>query len=145
MKFETCQIGAAEVIGVLKKEKVLTLATCADNRVTIRPMSHINVGLDIYFQTGYDSLKMDQIAANPRVALCVGDLEIEGTATTCGHPLAEQNAFFAQAYQEKHPSSFERYSAYEDEIVVRVKIHLVRQWRYIDGKPLIAESEFIGA
>ena len=145
MKFETCPLSAAEIIGVLHKEKVLTLATCADNRVTIRPMSHINVGLDVYFQTGFDSLKMEQIAANPLVALCVGDLEIEGIAATCGHPLAEQNAFFAQAYQEKHPGSFKKYSAYEDEIVVRVKVHRVRQWRYVDGKPFIAEWEFTGA
>lgn len=85
-------------------------------------------------------MKMQQIAANPFVALCVGTFEIEGTADVCGHPLSEQNAFFAQAYQQKHPGSFRMYSSLDDEIVMHVTIHRIRQWRYINGKPVLAES-----
>ena len=73
----------------------------------------------------------------------MGAYQIEGTATVLGHPLAKENAFFAQAYQTKHPSSFQNYSAYPDEVVVRVAIHRATQWRYIEGKPFVAEAHFL--
>lgn len=139
MEIETCAIYKEEIIRVLETESTFTLATCAGNRVTIRPMSHINDGLDVYFQTGADSLKIQQIRMNPNVALCIGTFQIEGTAKELGHPLASENAFFATAYEKKHPGSFQKYSAYPDEMVVRVTIHSVTQWRYIDGKPCVAK------
>jgi len=139
----TCAISEEELIRALKTKKTLILATCADHHVTVRPMSHIHDGLDVFFQTGADSLKVRQIAANPRVALCVGTYQIEGTATVLGHPMAKENAFFAQAYRAKHRSSFELYSAYPDEVVVRVRMHRARQWRYVKGKPFMAEANFM--
>lgn len=142
MNIPHMDIKEQEILDLLKSERILTLATCAGNRVTIRPMSHINEGLNVFFQTGKESLKMRQIKENPNVALCIGTYELEGTASELGHPLAEKNKSFAKAYKEKHPDSFERYSAYEEEIVVKVSIHRVRQWRYIDGKPFLAEAEF---
>ena len=144
MEIGTCSITKEEVIQALERENTLTLATCAENRVTIRPMSHINDGMTILFQTGKDSLKMQQIRANPHVAVCVGTYEIEGRAHETGHPLAADNAFFARAYKEKHPGSFEKYSAYEDEVVVCVTVERVRQWRYVDGQPVMAEGVLYG-
>jgi len=139
MKIKRCEITVNEVIHALETEKTLTLATCAGNRVTIRPMSHINDGLLVYFQTGTDSLKMQQIRKNPHVALCVGTYEIEGMASELGHPFMEENSFFVRMYKEKHPELYERYTAFSDEIVVKVVIHNVRQWRYVDGEPALAE------
>ena len=139
MEIETYAIAKEEVISALETEDTLILATCADNRVTIRPMSHINAGLDVYFQTSDDSLKMQQIRINPKVALCVGSYQIEGTAEEQGPPLASENAFLAAAYEKKHPCSFQKYSAYPDEIVVCVTIQRVTQWRYIGGKPCVAK------
>ena len=141
MEIKMCEITADEVIYALEKEKILTLATCAMNRVTIRPMSHVNNGLLVYFQTAADSLKMRQIRENPNVALCVGTYEIEGIASELGHPLADQNSFFVRLYKEKHIESYERYSAYAEETVIKVIIHKVRQWRYVDGEPALGEME----
>ena len=139
MDIGKCTITEDELVQALEKETTFTLATCADNRVSVRPMSHINDGPDVYFQTGADSLKMQQMRANRNVALCVGTYQIEGTAQELGHPLDSGNTFFANAYKLKHPGSFDSYSAYEDEVVVRVTIHRATQWRYIDGKPCVAE------
>ena len=139
MEIETCGISEEEIISVLEKESTLTLATCAGDRVTIRPMSHINDGMDIYFQTSVDSLKIRQIKANKNVALCVGTYQIEGVAQILAHPLSKENSSFAQAYKLKHPDSFKLYSAYDDEVVVHISIHRVSQWKYIDGKPFVAE------
>jgi len=123
----------------LDKEPAVTLATCAGNRVTIRPMSHIRRGCELYFQTGENSLKMQQIADNPNVAIACGAFEIEGEAVPQGRPL--DDPWFAEAYRAKHPGPFARYSALPDEIIVKVTIRRVRQWQYIDGNPLLAEIE----
>ena len=139
MEIERCSLSEEEIIRTLETETTLTLATCAGDRVTIRPMSHVNDGLAIYFQTGADSLKARQIRENHNVGLCVGTYQIEGSAWEQGHPLDRKNAFFAKAYEAKHPGSFRRYSAYPDEIVVRVTVRCVTQWRYIDGKPYVAK------
>ena len=139
----TCDIGEEELIRALKTEKNLILATCADNHASVRPMSHIHDGLDVLFQTCAGSLKVQQIAANPRVALCIGTYQIEGVATVLGNPMAKENAFFAQAYRAKHRSSFKLYSGYRSTVVVRVRIHRARQWRYIGGKPFLAEAHFL--
>lgn len=113
----------------------LVLATSAGDRVTARTMSYVNIGLDIYFQTGRGSTKCAQISANPRVALCLGNLQIEGEAEILGHPLAEANRAFRELYREKHPSSYERYSHREDEVVIRVRPILCTLWKYVDGRP----------
>ncbi len=136
------EISNEEIIAALEKESIMTLATCSGNRVTIRPMSHINRGLTVYFQTGRDSLKVKQIRDNPYVALCVGTYEIEGKASLLGHPFDSGNELFKKKYKEKHPGSYDTYSAYEDEIVVEVNIHRVRQWRYVEGIPCLAEKSY---
>jgi nitroimidazol reductase NimA-like FMN-containing flavoprotein (pyridoxamine 5'-phosphate oxidase superfamily) len=90
------EITAAEVEAALEKNKTITLATCAENRVTIRPMSHINDGLTVYFQTGEFYLKTQQIEANPYVAFDVGTYQIEGNATILGHPMDEKITFLSK-------------------------------------------------
>lgn len=145
MKIGTCAIEKEEVIYALETEATIILATCADNRVTIRPMSHVNNGLTVFFQTGRDYLKVRQIRQNPFVAICVGTYEIEGTATLLGHPLADENRFFVEKLKVKHPGAYERWSACEDEVVIKVDIHRVSQWRYIGGEPFLAEMNCEGA
>ena len=131
------ELAAADVIAALEKETTLTLATCADDRVTTRPMSHINDGLTVYFQTGAHYLKTQQIKANPNVAMSVGTFEIEGVAEIIGHPLDETNQFFIDKYKAKHPNYAQRWSKLPKQVVVKVEVKLVRQWRYIGGKPVI--------
>jgi len=142
MEIGICSITAEEVIAALEAEQTLILATAADNRVTIRPMSHVNDGMIIYFQTGRDYLKSQQIRINPKIAIRVGGYDIEGKATLRGHPLDAENSLFAALYKEKHPGSTAIWSTYPEEIVIQVEIELVRQWRYIGGKAVIAEGHF---
>jgi len=137
-----CELAAEDVISALEKEESIILATCAENRVTIRPMSHINDGLTVYFQTGEHYLKSQQIRSNPNVAISLGTYEIEGKAEIIGHPMDEANQFFIVKYKEKHPNYAGLWSAISSQIVVKVEIKQARQWRYIDGKPFIAICHF---
>jgi general stress protein 26 len=124
-----------EIIAMLEREKHIVIATCSDGRVTARTMSHVNAGMDIFFQTDKRFLKIEQILKNPRVALCAGNLQIEGIAKLQGHPFDSENADFCSLYKQKHPHSFEMYAAMKDEIVIKVKPSLFTLWKYIDGKP----------
>ena len=138
MEIGTCNLTAEEVLAVLESEKTIILATAANNRVSTRAMSHINDGMVIYFQTGRNYLKSEQIRINPNVAISVAGYDIEGKATLLGHPLDDENSLFAKLYKEKHPQYTDIWSTYPEEIVVKVEIELVRKWSYIDGKPFIS-------
>lgn len=136
------KITADEVISTLESESTLILATSSGGRVTIRPVSHVNNGLVVYFQTGKNYLKVQQIQANPNVALYVGEYQIEGLAKIIGHPLSIRNEFFIEKLKTKHNSAFEKWSDYPDEIVIKVETKLARRWQYIDSKPYIAIGQF---
>lgn len=69
-----------EVLSILAQTRHMVLATAAQNRVTARTMSIVNIRLDLYFQTDRRFLKVDQIERNPNVALCAGSLQTEGHA-----------------------------------------------------------------
>lgn len=124
-----------EIIAILEREKHLVLATCSDGRVTARTMSHVNAGLIVFFQTDKQFLKVEQMLKNTSVALCTGNLQIEGPAELNGHPSEHRNSEFCNLYKKKHPHSFEKYTGMKNEIVVKVKPSLFTLWKYIDGKP----------
>lgn len=124
----------SELIAFIGKLKHLVLATCAEGRVTARTMSYVNIGLDIYFGTDNRFLKVNQIKQNPKVAICIENLQIEGTAEIMGHPSRPENTEFCEAYKQKNPRSFEMYTMTKNEVVIKVTPHFFTQWKYIDGK-----------
>jgi hypothetical protein len=85
---------------------------------------------------------MQQIRKNPNVAVSVGTYDIEGTAEEVGHPLGKGNELFVRLMKEKHANSFNTYAHYEEQVVVKITVRSVRQWRYINGKPFLAEGMF---
>jgi general stress protein 26 len=133
-----CELIANEVIAVLEKEKTLVFATSEDNRITIRTMSHVNEGLTVYFQTGEHYLKTQQIRANPKVAMSVGSVDIEGVAEIIGHPMDTANESVLNKLRRKHPNAVERWSSLPNQVIVKIEIQTARQWRYVDDKPVIA-------
>ena len=124
-----------EILDLLEREKHLVLATCLGERVTARTMSHVNIGMDIFFQTDKRFLKVEQMVTNPKVALCVGNLQIEGIAELRGHPIDEESIEFTSLYKKKHPHSFDTYANIKHEIVVKVMPSLITLWKYVAGKP----------
>lgn len=124
-----------EILGKLGESAIMVLATSAGGRVTVRSMSCIFNGLKIAFQTSSASTKISHIRENPRVALCMGNIQIEGIATVLGHPY--DIPWFREQYARLHPGSFEAYSWLADECVVEVEPILITLWKSGDGKPAI--------
>jgi hypothetical protein len=124
-----------EITIALAGTSTIVLATGAGGNITARAMSPVNIGLDVYMQTSRNFTKTAQMKENPNVALCLGNMQIEGAAQFLGHPMDAGNEAFRMLYSEKHRGSYERYSMTEEEIVFVVHPQCVTLWKYIDGKP----------
>ncbi|MFW9881032.1 MAG: pyridoxamine 5'-phosphate oxidase family protein [Candidatus Thorarchaeota archaeon] len=120
----------SEIIDLFNKNKLIVLATSSENHVTARMMSYVNNDLTIYFQTGKNFKKYQQISDNNNVALCFGNIQIEGLAEIKGHPFNNENSFFLELYKESHNLSYQLYSHLEDEVVIEVIPKLITIWKY---------------
>lgn len=124
-----------EIAEALENTGSIVLATGAGGHVTARSMSPVNIGMDVYMQTDRRFMKTAQMLENPTVALCAGNMQIEGVAEFLGHPMDQQNTRFCELFSKKHRGSFERYSAMEEEVVFVVRPVTVTLWKYVDGRP----------
>lgn len=124
-----------ETIDFISKNKLMVLATSFENHVTARMVSIVNDGMIVYFQTDKNFVKYQQIKQNPNVALCIGNIQIEGTAQITCQPL--ENPFFVEAYKKSHESSFKKYSHLKDNVIIEVRSKLVTYWKYdnVTDKP----------
>ena len=129
----------AEVVDWMERTRLMILSTCAamgaDRQVTARSMSTIHHAGKVYFQTGLTT-KFEQLRQNPLVALCAGNVQVEGMARPVAHPLTPECRFFAEKYSQLHPGSFKTYSHLLANVVVEVTPRRVTFWKYTeDGKP----------
>jgi len=115
--------------------KKMVLATCKDNYVTARMMSCVLIDGALYFQTDKKFLKYKQITANPLVALCIDNMQIEGIANELGHPLNSENSFFADEFKKHYEGSFNAYSSLPDEVLIKIIPRKITLWEYRDGNP----------
>ena len=126
---------AAAIYERLCKAKHLVVATSQDDRVTARMMSCVIIDGMIYFQTDQQSDKYRQLTANPMVAMCVDNIQIEGIASVHGPSLDPQNKPFAQAYALHHKTSFDIYSSLPDTVLVKVTPTKITLWEYEGKEP----------
>lgn len=131
-----------EILGAFGESKSMILATCSGNRVTARAMSCIFKGLNILFQMSTQSTKARQIMENPQVALCFGNIQIEGKAIILVHPI--QAPYFKEHYSRLHPGSYKAYSHMESARAVEVQPSSITLWKYdSEGKPYTVKLDVI--
>ncbi|HCL55521.1 MAG TPA: pyridoxamine 5'-phosphate oxidase [Spirochaetia bacterium] len=123
-----------EISDLLDQNPYFVLATSYQDHVTARIMSCVHKELFFYFQTDIEMLKYSQIEKNPKVALCIKNIQIEGKATLMGHPSKDENEFFCQLFKRQHPQSFDFYSHLKNERVIEVAPEKITLWKYIDNK-----------
>lgn len=119
-----------ELYTMLEKRGRFVLSSSFEDKVTSRMMSTIFYDNKIYFQTDKDFEKTKQIIANPNVALCIDNIQIEGYAKIIG-PTLEQGKIM-ELYKTKHLRSFNSYSHLENTIMMEVTLHKVVLWKYIE-------------
>ena len=123
------------------KHTVMVLATSSKDRVLARNVLIAADDLDLYGFTWKHSRKCAQIEANPRVALCVDTLQLEGRAELLG-PLTNPETPGVTVMRERFPDAVEQWALRPGMIVFRVRPTLVVLAEPVDGKPALHFIDF---
>lgn len=118
-----------EVIDVLENSKSIVLATCSNNRVTAREVYFASNEFKIFFITSSAFDKCKQIQKNSNVALCLGNIQMEGIATILGHPTLEENRDAVTTCLNKSRNDFEQYFKYKNIVLIEVIVKRIALWK----------------
>jgi uncharacterized pyridoxamine 5'-phosphate oxidase family protein len=117
----------------LAEKRAIALATCVDNDVRVRTISFASRGLEIFFLTFEHNLKCQQIRANPNVALCRDNVQVEGRATIIGRVDDPFNEVYANLLRKKYPATFDADATRPGMVIVLITPRWVRIFRNPEG------------
>ena len=118
LKFEEVK---EEKVRFLGQNEFAVLATSLNNRVTARTVTIVSEGLTIIFYTLTSLKKFTQIKANSKVALCVDNASIEGTAEIVGNQQEEEYKRLSEIWKKKF-DWFDWFDSNYPELSVFVKV-----------------------
>ncbi len=119
----------------------MVLSTAENNIVSSRMMSVVQADGIFYFQTDMTMKKYRQLSANGNVALCIDNIQIEGTSEEIGAPL--HSPTFCALFQKCFRGSYDAYTALKNERLFAVKPTYIERWVYADVKPYIERFDVI--
>jgi general stress protein 26 len=128
-----------EKVRLLEENKNIILATSLNNRVTARAVRYASEGLIIIFATLTNLKKVAQIKANPKVAFCLNNASIEGTAEILSQQEKEGKRL-EEIIKKKHPGYLEWWYARtppEQVVYVKVTPTLIVSYVYKDETPFM--------
>jgi general stress protein 26 len=128
-----------EKIRMLAENQFIVLATSLNNRVTARAVRYASEGLTIVFATLTNLKKVVQIRANSKVALCLNNASIEGTAELFSEQ-EEEGKRLEKIIKKKHPGYLEWWYARtppEQEVYVKVTPTLIVSYVFKDETPFL--------
>ena len=102
-------------------------------------MSVVCIGGGFYFQTDRTFRKYRQLLANPHVALCIDNIQIEGICHELGHPMDDPD--FCAVFKECFGGSFRAYSLLKNERLFAVSPRYIERWVYSEGLPFIEKYD----
>lgn len=108
--------------------KIFALATLRNGHPTVRTMSGFSLNGKIYFQTDSLMEKAADIRKNNQVALCVDEIQIQGSCVEIGHPLDNANSWFADMFKAFFPKAYAQYSHVKTERVYEMTPVMVKIW-----------------
>ena len=112
----------------IEETREAVLATSSKDNPTVRFVSIIFYDNKIFFQTGIDLIKYEQICENKNVALCFGNVQIEGIANILGKPTEHDK--FIEIFEKQHKNSFETYSKLDKEILIEIMLKKITIYEY---------------
>lgn len=127
-----------ELQKTLDETEVISLATSADDLVTVRQVSPLSIGLLLYVRTSLSSRKAIQMLENPNVAVCVGNFYFTGRSELLGKVTLPENEEIKKAYRERYPESFSEDDEFiqDDEVFFLIRIRKISQWVYENNIPV---------
>jgi uncharacterized pyridoxamine 5'-phosphate oxidase family protein len=118
----------------------MVLSTSLNDHITSRTMSVIIIDNAFYFQTDINFRKHKQIQGNPKVSLCVDNVQIEGVCVEMGHP--KNNTDFCKLYEQEFPGSFKSYTHLTNERLFKITPQYIQKWIYENGMSFIETYDF---
>jgi hypothetical protein len=112
----------------LGEAKEIVLSTSAQNRVTSRIVSCACIREEVLFLSWEHHAKCQQIKANPLVALCHKNLQIEGRAEILGNPLDSAYKSYADTFRKIQPAIFDNFSKLPGMVLVRITLTVITAW-----------------
>ena len=131
----TFEKNLAEFYEIFGKSKTMVLSTSFQDYVTSRMISVVVMDGCFYFQTDRKFRKYVQIKNNPQVSLCIDNVQLEGECVELGHPTGHEA--FCKLYRQAFPSSFQRYTELETEVLFKVVPGWIQRWIYEQSDPYI--------
>lgn len=131
---------ASRLWKLMGSHSVMVLSTCAQNRVTSRPMSTVIIDGKFYCQTDINYLKCKQLSENPGAALSFKNFSIEGICRIMGKPTEQE--FFMRAMKMHFPLAAKRWSSVPTECLLEITPTLVYLWDYENLKPYMEYWDF---
>ncbi len=119
-------------IKVLDKNKYISVATAAGNDVRARVVDFANIGVSIGFYTWEHTVKVDHLKRNPKISLCIDNLQIEGNAVFKGHPRNSENSAFGECFRERNPNPYKNFMEVSDSLLIMVEPTLMILMSYQD-------------
>jgi general stress protein 26 len=104
----------------LEAHNYMAIATSHNDKVTVRTVTYVSDAMNIYFLSCLHHTKCVQIEANPNVAACIDNIQIQGKAEILGKPLDERNKEYADIYRKKLPAIFEIFSKKPEIVMVKM-------------------------
>ena len=108
--------------------KIMALASSVNDYVMVRNVSCLFYDDKIWFKTDKNFRKTQQLYENPRVAMCVGGIQVEGIAANKGLVVEEEGRVFEQGYKKHLWGSYNKYSHEDTEIIIEVTPKVVEVW-----------------
>ena len=117
------------------KGRKMVLSTSENDRVSSRMMSVVQIDGRFWFQTDKEMKKYRQLLANKNAALCIDNIQIEGTCEEIGHPL--DNTAFCSRFRECFKGSFDAYTSLKNERLFVLSPLFIERWIYRNGIPYV--------
>ena len=108
--------------------KIMALASSVNDYVMVRNVSCLFYDDKIWFKTDKNFRKTQQLYENPRVAMCVGGIQVEGLAANKGLVVEEEGRVFEQGYKKHLWGRYNKYSHEDTEIIIEVTPKFVEVW-----------------
>ena len=129
------------IISKISHQGTAVLSTSLNNKVTSRTISLVTYDNVLAFQTSMNMRKYIQIQGNANVALCLGEIQLEGIAVDKGK--AKEHEKFTSLFKEKHRGSYDAYTHLDSERIVEISPTYIQVWKYIDGKPHVFKLDMV--
>jgi len=120
------------------------VATSKDNHVTVRRMRLLSDGLTLYGWSGL-TRKIEQIMANPNVAVVVEYIQIDGIGSVKGHPTEEPK--FLELIKKKLPHRYDNlvknWGKARNRVVIEIKPKRIAVLKYPDPAAGIVQGLYV--